>query len=70
MADSLLNELTREEEQTENEKAKRKQKKWRNKINKLAKQLNISTEEVEEKLKKEEEEKLKKELEEQRLKIE
>jgi len=37
----------KEEEQGEEAKAKRKMKKWRNKINKIAKAEGISTEEVE-----------------------
>ena len=60
-AQSLLNELENEEEQSEAQQRKRKEKKWRNKINKLAKQLNLTPEEVEEKLRKEEEERARKE---------
>lgn len=54
-ADSLLNELDREEEQAEKSKAQRKQKKWRAKINKLAKAEGITPEEVERRLEQEEE---------------
>jgi transcriptional regulator with PAS, ATPase and Fis domain len=54
LAEDLLNQLDKEEEQDEKAKAQRKLKKYRNKINKLAKQLNISPEEVEDRLKKEE----------------
>lgn len=60
-ADDLLNELMMEDENSEAQQKKKKEKKWRNKINKLAKQLNLTPEEVEEKLKKEEEEKARKE---------
>lgn len=66
LAADLLSQLEREEEKEEKAKAQRKQKKWRNKINKLAKQLNISPEEVEERLEKEEQEKLLREKEEQK----
>lgn len=40
----------KEEEHGEEAKAKRKQKKWRNKINKIAKAEGITTEEVEKRL--------------------
>ena len=53
-ADELLGELMMEEEHTEKEKDKRKQKKWRNKINKIAKAEGISVEEVEKRLELEE----------------
>jgi hypothetical protein len=49
--------LNKEEENEQEAAAKRRQKKWRNKINKIAKAENISVEEVEERLKKEEEKK-------------
>jgi ankyrin repeat protein len=64
LAEDLLNQLDKEDQQDVKAKAQRKVKKYRNKINKLAKQLNISPEEVEERLKKEEEEKKEAELEE------
>ena len=70
LAESLINELEKEEEQNEEAQNKRKLKKWRNKINKLAKSLNITPEEVEERLKKEEEEKVKKAEEDRRKEIE
>jgi len=54
-ADSLLNELDREEEQAEKSKAQRKQKKWRTKINRLAKAEGVTPEEVERRLEQEEE---------------
>ena len=54
-ADSLLSELDREEEQAEKSKAQRKQKKWRTKINRLAKAEGITAEEVERRLEQEEE---------------
>lgn len=66
LAADLLDQLEREEEKEEKAKAQRKLKKWRNKINKLAKQLNISPEEVEERLQKEEVEKQQREKEEQK----
>tara|TARA_B110000285_G_scaffold233275_1_gene306558 strand:- start:1876 stop:3093 length:1218 start_codon:yes stop_codon:yes gene_type:complete len=53
-ADSLLSELAREEEQAEKSKAQRKQKKWRTKINRLAKAEGITPEEVERRLEQEE----------------
>jgi hypothetical protein len=46
----LLGELIQEDENTEESKAKKKQKKWRNKVNKIAKQEGISVEEVEKRL--------------------
>merc|ERR1712070_156395 len=49
-ADELLGELMKEEEDGEEAKAKRKQKKWRNKVNKIAKQEGKSFEEVEQRL--------------------
>lgn len=70
LANDLLDELMKEEEHGEEAKAKRKQKKWRNKINKIAKAEGITTEEVEKRLamedelKKEEEIRLRKEQEE------
>lgn len=70
LAESLLNELEKEDKHEEDEKAKRKQKKWRNKINKLSKQLNMTGEEVEERLAKEAEEKKENELNEERRLIE
>lgn len=57
IADSILEDLEKEEEHDKDAAIKRKAKRWRQKINKLAKQLNITPEEVEERLKKEEEEK-------------
>jgi len=58
----LLNELENEEAHGEEAKAKRKQKKWRNKINKIAKQEGISAEEVEKKLAMEDELKKREEI--------
>jgi ankyrin repeat protein len=49
-AQDLLDELTKEEEHDEEAKLKRKQKKWRNKVNKIAKTENITVEEVEKRL--------------------
>jgi len=69
-AEDLLKELEKEDEIDEEGKGKRKLKKWRNKINKLAKSLNISPEEVEEKLLKEDQEKKQKEAEDKRKEIE
>ena len=46
-AEELLDEIQKEEEMTEEARAKRRQKKWRQKINKLAKQENKSPEEIE-----------------------
>jgi len=66
-AADLLQELAAEEEHEEEAKAKRKQKKWRNRINRLAKQMNVSPEEVEAKLQKEEEERQLKAIEDARL---
>jgi hypothetical protein len=43
-----------EEENLEEAKAKKKQKKWRNKVNKLAKQEGITVEEIEKRLEQEE----------------
>ena len=57
LADELMDELCKEEEENEEAKAKRRQKKWRNKINRIAKAENISPEEVEARLQQEEEEK-------------
>ena len=62
VAKDLLDELTREEENDEEAKLKRKMKKWRNKVNKIAKTEGISVEEVEKRLN--EEDKKKKEAEE------
>ena len=56
-AEELLEELYKEEEHDEEARARRRQKKWRNKINKIAKAENITPEEVEERLQKEEERK-------------
>ena len=56
-AEELLEELYKEEEHDEEARARRRQKKWRNKINKIAKAENITAEEVEERLQKEEERK-------------
>lgn len=56
-ADSLLSELAKEEEQAEKAKAQRKQKKWRTKINRLAKAEGITPEEVERRLEQEEDHK-------------
>lgn len=56
-ADELLDELTKEEEHDEEAKAKRRQKKWRNKINRIAKAENIAPEIVEKRLNEEEEKK-------------
>jgi ankyrin repeat protein len=53
-AQDLLDELTKEQEQDEEAKAKRKLKKWRNKVNKIAKTENISVEEVEKRLQQQE----------------
>jgi len=47
IADSLLNEVQKEEQREKEAAGKRKEKKWRNKINRLAKSMNISPEEVE-----------------------
>ena len=58
-ADSLLSELDREEEQAEKPHAQRTQKKWRTKINRLAKAEGITPAQVEARL--EQEEDLKKE---------
>ena len=57
IAEKLLEQLGQEEEHDEEAKAKRKQKKWRNKVNKIAKQENISVEEVEKRLAEEEDRK-------------
>lgn len=65
-AKDLLEELTKEEEHDEEAKAKRRLKKWRNKINRIAKQENISPEEVEARLRKEEEDRAREQAEEQR----
>lgn len=66
-AEQLLNELEKEEEMTEEARAKRRMKKWRAKINKLAKQEGKTPEEIEQRLLLEEEQKR---LEEERLKKE
>ena len=50
-AQELLDELSREAEHDEEAQQKRKLKKWRNKVNKIAKTENISVEEVEKLLK-------------------
>jgi len=52
-ADKLLAELDEEGKNDEETAAKKKQKKWRNKINKIAKQEKITPEEVEQRLLKE-----------------
>ena len=57
VSQELLDELYQEDEKTEEAKAKNKQKKWRQKINRIAKAEGISTEEVEKRLKAEEAEK-------------
>ena len=49
-AAELMNELCKEEEESEEAKAKRKAKKWRNKINRIAKAEGIKPEEVEARL--------------------
>jgi hypothetical protein len=48
-------ELEKEDEQAERNKVQRKQKKWKNKINKIAKAEGITPEEVEKRLEQEEE---------------
>ena len=50
IAEKLMVELVKEDENNEEARAKRKQKKWRNKINRIAKAENISPEEVEKRL--------------------
>ena len=62
LANKLLDELENEEAKGEEAKAKRKEKKWRNKVNKIAKQEGISVEEVEKKLAMEDELKKKEEV--------
>ena len=52
-ADKLLADLNKEDENDEKNKAKAKAKKWRNKINRIAKAEKITPEEVEARLEKE-----------------
>lgn len=58
-----MDELVKEDENNEEARAKRKQKKWRNKINRIAKAENISPEEVEKRLEQEEKTRQEEELE-------
>ena len=70
IAEKLMVELVKEDENNEEARAKRKQKKWRNKINRIAKAENISPEEVEKRLEQEEKLRQEEELEQKKAEAE